>query len=313
MSEPTKHFEVAGPADFINNRLAQDFLEHCAARTSQALSEWLDRYAQPAPKLHEAMRYSLESRGKRIRPALVLASNRACGGAEEQALPAACAIEMVHTFSLIHDDLPGMDNDDLRRGVPTNHKVFGEGMAILAGDGLLSLAFELLSEEIRSAELAVALIGELARATGPAGMIGGQAMDLEFDAASTTDQLGEINAVHEAKTAALIRCACRMGGLCGEADEQELAVLGRFGHVIGLAFQVGDDLLDVTGSHSEVGKRTGKDVDAGKPNYVHATGVERAYQHQAKLLGQAVAALEGFGNSAELLTDLGRMIVQRRR
>ncbi len=222
------------------------------------------------PRLREAMAYSLLAGGKRLRPVLVLMACEACGGDIEAAIPAACAIEMIHTYSLIHDDLPAMDDDDYRRGRLTNHKVFGEAMAILAGDGLLTLAFEIMARDVRPAAVAAACCADLAFAAGACGMVGGQVADLEAESQSTSRvplneadpqtraaYAVELEAIHRRKTGRLIRSALTLGGRIAQADVATLGVLDHYGTCIGLAFQIADDVLDVTGTQEKLGKGVG--------------------------------------------------------
>ena len=257
------------------------------------------------------MRYSALAPGKRLRPYLVLASNRLIGAGEQEAWVAAAAVECVHAFSLIHDDLPAMDDDDLRRGRPACHKRFDEATAILAGDALLALAFELLAREIRDPSLAARMSLALARATGSCGMIGGQMSDLEGERQPPSFDL--TRAIHERKTVALFRAACELGGLAGRASDPDLATLCRFGQMVGRAFQIADDLLDVSPAATEVGKRTGKDAAAGKQTYPQCVGQEQARASADAAVEEAVAALEGFGPHADDLRALARFIVARTR
>src|SRR5579864_3779639 len=235
----------------------------------------LEKYVEQAPgvpsQLREAMAYSLLAGGKRLRPILVLLSCEACGGTTEAALPAACAIEMVHTYSLIHDDLPAMDNDDLRRGRPTNHVIFGEALAILAGDGLLTLAFEVLARNISPAETAAACCADLARAAGMAGMVGGQVADLEAEG-RTVASLEELEGIHRRKTGALLASALTMGARIAQAGNEDRHRLANFGRCLGLAFQITDDLLDVCGSVQTLGKAVQKDASHGKLTYPSLLG-----------------------------------------
>lgn len=292
---------------------ARDYLRSSSLLINEAIDALLDRYGVPQTLLHESMRYSLHAGGKRIRPALVLASCAACGGDEHAAVPAAAAIEMVHTFSLIHDDLPGMDDDDMRRGQPTNHKVFGEAVAILAGDGLLTMAFAVLAGEYDDPTVTGSLVRELSYATGARGIIGGQAFDVSFGTYDGPDRLERITAIHEAKTAALIRGACRMGAICARADEARYAMMDRFGQATGLAFQVADDLLDATGTADELGKQVGKDEAAGKPSYAVEAGVDAARRRADELRKNALEALEGLDDtSAVVLRGLAELMVNRR-
>jgi geranylgeranyl diphosphate synthase type II len=272
------------------------------------------RYHESPPRLIESIEYSLLAGGKRLRPALVLESARACGAthpAGRAALAAAAAIELIHTFSLVHDDLPAMDDDDLRRGRPTNHKVYGEAMAILAGDAMVAMAFEVLASDAEPT-VGVRLAAELARAAGPAGMIGGQVLDMEGENQSLT--LEQLQRLHRMKTGALLVAACRMGAIAGgEGDSSKLRALTTFGRHIGLAFQIVDDLLDVTASPEQLGKAAGKDAGKGKNTYPLLMGVEQSRREAARQLQAGLAALDELGPSADGLRALGRFIVDRDR
>jgi geranylgeranyl diphosphate synthase type II len=260
------------------------------------------------------VRYSLFAGGKRIRPVLVLAAGEAVGGVREEVLPLACAVEMIHTYSLIHDDLPAMDDDDLRRGKPTSHKVFGEAIAILAGDALLTRAFHLLAEvpddddetSIRRRLRATAVLGE---ACGTTGLIGGQVMDLESE--GRTIDAGSLECLHRAKTGALLSACLRGGAILGGAAETDLGFLTRYATAIGLAFQVVDDVLDATEDADRLGKTAGKDEAAGKATYVSIHGLERAREMAATLRGEALDALEPLGPRAERLAEIARLVVDR--
>ncbi len=261
------------------------------------------------------MRYSLFAGGKRVRPLLALAATEAVGGRLQDVLPFACAVEMIHTYSLIHDDLPAMDDDDLRRGKPTCHKVFGEAMAILAGDALLTRAFQVLSEvpadwdgeRVRRRLHALALLGE---AAGTSGLIGGQVEDLESEGRTVT--AAALERLHRAKTGALLGACVRGGALLGGAGDPELAAVGRYADAIGLAFQVVDDILDATEDEGRLGKTAGKDQAAGKATYVSVHGLERARSLASELLAEARQGLEPLGQRASLLRELARLIVERR-
>ena len=261
-------------------------------------------------RLRESMVYSIRAGGKRLRPVLVLLSCRSCGGQDESALPAAAAMEMIHTFSLIHDDLPAMDDDDLRRGQPTNHKVFGEGMAVLAGDALVTCAFGTIAKYVEDDRLAKRLVLELSEATGGAGMIGGQAVDILGP--GSEGQLEAVRRIHTLKTGKLFRAAARMGGLCGGASEPRVEQLGWFGLKCGLAFQVVDDLLDLTGTAEELGKEAQKDKRAGKLTYPSVAGEAASREHVKVLIGEAIGHLVDLGESGELLREFARMLVSRR-
>lgn len=267
------------------------------------------RYPTAPPRLLEAIEYSLLAGGKRLRPALVMESCRACGGGEssQAALAAAAAMELVHTFSLVHDDLPAMDDDDLRRGRPTNHKVFGEAMAILAGDAMVTMAFEAIAMDA-PAELVGPLSRELAAASGPAGMIGGQVLDMDEQKPKNLEQLQRL---HRMKTGALLTASCRMGAIATGADENKLAALDRFGRHLGLAFQIVDDLLDETSTPQQMGKATKKDAAKGKVTYPTLIGLEASRKEAEKNLKAALKAVDVLGPAAEQLKCLARFVVER--
>lgn len=279
----------------------------------QALKQALRQHESPPRTLAKAMRYSLFAGGKRIRPILALASGDVVGAAIERVLPFACAIEMIHTYSLIHDDLPAMDDDDLRRGKPTSHIVFGEGMAILAGDGLLTEAFRVMAEgglrDGRNRTAALRAMREVAAGAGAIGMVGGQVADLEAESRKPTKALVEY--IHTRKTAALIRASVRVGALLGEARPTQFARLDRYGMALGLAFQVADDILDVEGVTEKTGKRTGRDEELKKVTYPAAVGMTRAKQRAQELLDEALAALRPFGVTAEPLRQIATLVVER--
>ncbi len=290
-------------------------LRELAALVEPALEQALPPEQEWPATIHRAVRYSLLGGGKRIRPALALAAGDAVGGARAEVLPLAVAVEMIHTYSLIHDDLPAMDNDDLRRGRPTSHRVFGEAVAILAGDALLTRAFHLLAEvppdwdaaRLRRRLAATALLGE---ACGTTGLIGGQVEDLESE--NKAIPAAALERLHRAKTGALLR-ACVLGGaLLGGADAAQRAALERYAGAIGLAFQIVDDVLDATEGAEQLGKTAGKDQAAHKATYVSVHGLERAREMARGLLEEALAALAPFGPRGELLAGLARLIVERR-
>jgi geranylgeranyl diphosphate synthase type II len=281
----------------------------------------LARYGDAPPRLIEAIDYSLSAGGKRLRPTLVLESWRACageglaggsgGGAGDtgrSALAAAAAIELIHTFSLVHDDLPAMDNDDLRRGRPTNHKVFGEAMAILAGDAMTTMAFEIIA---RDAEPTVAaqLVGELARASGPRGMIGGQVLDMEGEGKRLT--MDELRRLHRMKTGALLSCACGLGAIAAGASARQMDAVTAYGRHLGLAFQIIDDVLDVTSTPEQMGKATNKDAAKGKNTYPSLIGLDESRRQAGEQLASALAAVEGLGASGKGLRVLARFVVER--
>ena len=275
----------------------------------------LDAYTQFGDKcpqaLAEAIRYGLLGPGKRLRPQLVLWAAAACGREVEPALPAACAVEMVHAYSLIHDDLPAMDDDDLRRGRPTCHKVFGESTAILAGDSLLALAFEVLASDVRPPELAARCCAELAHAAGATELVGGQADDLA--APSREPDIDLLQAIHRRKTGAMFRVSLRLGGLVGGAAPGELEALETFGRCFGLAFQITDDLLDVAGREEVVGKRVGKDARLGKMTFPGLMGVQRSRRRAEELVNEACRAIAPLGAPARPLVDIAQFILARNR
>lgn len=279
------------------------------------VDEALDRYLPPEeafpPEIHRAVRYSVFAGGKRLRPLLVLCAADVFG-AGQKAMPAACAVEMVHTYSLIHDDLPALDNDDFRRGRPSNHKVYGEAMAILAGDALLTRAFELLAEEAAKhipAEKALTLVKELGAAAGTGGMIGGQVVDILSEGNTVSPEVLEY--IHRHKTGALITCCIRLGAIVGGADDEELAALTRFAQKMGLAFQIVDDILDVVGDEKKLGKKVGADAAKKKVTYPAVHGLEQARQKAESLYHEGVKELERFGSRAEPLKQLARLLVFR--
>lgn len=283
------------------------YIDSLVDRINRAIEDICRQYLTGPAKLRDAIQYGLSSGGKRIRPLLVLLSADACGGDTEEALIPAAALEAVHTFSLIHDDLPAMDDDDYRRGKPTLHKVFGEAIAILAGDGLFSFAFELISGFYKGSDSQKnRMIYELSIASGPCGMIGGQVLDIEFDPACicqpveltggdvhTGDIVDKIHKIHQMKTAALIRCACRLGAISADAPEERIAGLGDYGWYLGMAFQIVDDLLDITSSSNVVGKKVGKDKLKGRPNYAVycKDGVDGARRKAFECINKAKDAL----------------------
>ena len=293
------------------------FLQDARRRVDEALERLLppaiDDPKAPCPaRLAEAMRHSLLGGGKRLRPALVLMAAEACGADPMVALPSACALEMVHTYSLVHDDLPAMDDDDLRRGRPTCHKAFDEATAILAGDALLTLAFEVVAREVRPAEAAAASVRVLAEAAGPAGMVGGQMADLQAEGRddATLDALEEI---HRRKTGALLRASLQLGALAAGASEAIREALDVYGQGVGLAFQIVDDLLDVQGDEAKMGKRVGKDSGLGKWTYPGLLGIEGSRRRARQAADEAVAALEPLGDRAGRLRALAIDLLERDR
>jgi geranylgeranyl diphosphate synthase, type II len=262
--------------------------------------------------LRNSMNYSLEAGGKRIRPVLVFAGAEAVGGSADAVMSAAVAMEMIHTFSLIHDDLPAMDDDSLRRGKPTNHKVYGDAIAILAGDGLLAEAFYLLADTkgVSDAKLLLDTIRDIASATGGRGMTGGQVIDID----STDKQIGEaqLTKLHLMKTGALLKTSVMAGARLAGADEGQLALLGKYGESIGLAFQIADDILDIEGDEAELGKDIGSDEGNSKSTYPAIIGLDASKRQAAALVDQAIASVKPFGVAGEPLELIAKYIVERR-
>ncbi len=288
------------------------YLARCTAEVNAALDHYLPRASARPATLHQAMRYSLFAGGKRLRPALCLAAAEACGGSRAEAMPLACAVECIHTYSLIHDDLPAMDNDDFRRGKPTNHKVFGEGIAILAGDALLTIAFEMVTAARGWPRYPhQRLIRDLAAAAGSRQLVGGQVADLEAEGRPVTP--AQLRYIHERKTSALLCCAVRLGGMSANCPPAQLAALSDFGRHVGLAFQVIDDILDVTQSSEQLGKTAGKDAASRKATYPALVGLEKARAIAGQLTRRAFAALRPFRGRARALEALAAHLLQRDR
>jgi len=290
----------------------QKFLSAKTAAVNDALDRFLPAEKCKPATIHRAMRYSIFAGGKRIRPALCLAAAEACGGKESDAIPLACAVECIHTYSLIHDDLPAMDDDDYRRGKLTNHKVFGEGIAILAGDALLTVAFEMAAEckgWPRYGHREIIL--ELARASGSLRLIAGQVADLESEGKKIS--ASELKFIHECKTSALLCCSVRLGGMSANCKEAQLNALTSFGYHVGLAFQVIDDILDVTQTSDKLGKTAGKDTKAQKATYPAIVGLEKSRKIAQLLTNQAFAALKPLGPRAEALRGLAEYLLKRDR
>lgn len=286
------------------------YLQSCAQRVDRALDGFLPKATTKPPTIHRAMRYSLFAGGKRMRPVLCLAAAEACGGDLSAALPAACAVECVHTYSLVHDDLPCMDDDDLRRGRPTSHKVFGEGIAVLAGDALLTQAFEILAQAAPTKRHSVAaMIRELAVAAGSVKLIAGQVADLEGEGKKATR--AQLRFIHECKTAAMIEVSLRLGAMSANATPAKLAALTDFGRNLGLAFQVIDDILDVTQTSEKLGKSAGKDVAAEKTTYPSVIGLEASKREARKLTASALSALKSFGSRGATLRALAEYLLER--
>lgn len=290
-----------------------DLLDPQVEQARMLIEQHLDLYTQFADDcpehLREAVRYSLLGGGKRLRPLLTLAAAKLCGGSFEAALPAACAVEMIHTYSLIHDDLPAMDDDDLRRGRASCHVQFDEATAILAGDALNTLAFEIIARHLKPAEAAAAAVAELAKAAGPEGMVGGQADDLRSEFAENDVEL--LKSIHKRKTAALLTASLKIGAISANASKDQRSALEYYGNNVGLAFQIIDDLLDLRGEETKIGKRTGKDCQQGKLTYPGVIGIEASEKLAEDLAAKAIESLACFGDAANPLKLFAQFVVDR--
>lgn len=287
------------------------YLRECSQEVDRCLDRLLPPETQLPATIHRAMRYSVFAGGKRIRPALVLAAGTSVGGDRDILLNLGSAIEMIHTYSLIHDDLPALDNDDLRRGVPTSHKVFGEAIAILAGDSLMTRCYQLLADLPGVGEsVRLAIVREIARATGTIdGMIGGQVVDLESEGKAIGPDV--LDYIHKSKTGALLTVCTRCGGIAAGAAPGELGILTEYGRRVGLAFQIVDDILDLTGSSQSLGKTAGKDVRVRKATYPALHGLEASRKRAQELVAEAIEGTGSLGDPAEPLRALARFIVDR--
>ena len=292
---------------------AAAYLDRWAKRVEEELDRLVPESSEP-PEIFKIMRYSLFAGGKRLRPVLCVAGCEAVGGNPEFILPAACALECIHSYSLIHDDLPAMDDDDLRRGMPTNHKVYGEAAAILAGDGLQALAFELMANQQMGAKVSperhVKAIRMVADAAGATGMVGGQLLDIRAN--GRVSDMAHLEEIHRRKTGALLRVSVCLGGLLGGGDEAQLAALRVYGEKIGLAFQIVDDILDVEGDEALMGKPIGSDEGLNKATYPALYGMEESKKLARSTCEEALGALEIFPNKAPELESLAHFIILRR-
>jgi len=290
----------------------QQFLATRTQAVNTALDQFLPSEKTRPATIHKAMRYSLFAGGKRMRPALCLADVEACGGSDAAALPLACAVECIHTYSLIHDDLPAMDNDDFRRGKPTNHKVFGDGIAVLAGDALLTQAFEIAAQAKGWPRYPhQKIILEIAKASGSLQLVAGQVADLESEGRKIS--ANELRYIHERKTSALLCCSVRLGGMSANCTSAQLKALTDFGYHVGLAFQVIDDILDVTQTSEQLGKTAGKDNKAQKATYPAIVGLEKSRKIAEQLTAKAFAALKTFNGKAVALEALAEFLLKRDR
>jgi geranylgeranyl diphosphate synthase, type II len=286
------------------------YLRSRQKKIDRALERYLPSENARPPTIHKAMRYSLFAGGKRLRPILCLAAAETCGGKIDNALPLACALECIHTYSLVHDDLPSMDNDDFRRGRPTCHKVFGEGIAVLAGDALLTIAFEIVSRAKLSARYNMSiLLREIAVAAGSRKLIAGQVADLEGEGRKI-DMAG-LRYIHENKTAAILTTSVRLGAMSAGANPKQLDAITKFGRALGLAFQIIDDILDVTQTSEKLGKSAGKDVAAKKATYPAVIGLEKSRLEAKRLTRQAHNALSIFDGKGEALHALANYLLER--
>jgi geranylgeranyl diphosphate synthase type II len=296
---------------------ASESLTQYFTRRSEEVNQWLDGFlpqeATPPTAIHRAMRYSIFAGGKRLRPVLVLASGEALGAESDELMPAACAIEMIHTYSLIHDDLPAMDNDDLRRGRPTCHKAFGEALAILSGDALLTQAFRILASDAphRDARKQIQVIREISTAAGTVeALIGGQVVDMESEGKAI--DAATLEYIHRSKTGAMIRASVIVGGLIAGADDEQMTKLDAYSRRIGLAFQIADDILDVTQTSEQLGKTAGKDQAASKATYPAIHGLQASEKKARELVEEAVAVVSTIGGDAQVLAAIARFIVERK-
>jgi geranylgeranyl diphosphate synthase type II len=288
----------------------KSYLATRAAEVDAALDAFLPKAKERPATIHAAMRYSVFAGGKRLRPVLCLAAAEACGGEISDALAPACAVELMHTYSLVHDDLPAMDDDDLRRGRPTCHKVYGEGVAVLCGDALLTESFIVLARTPATKRYGVReFISELAETGGSRKLIGGQVMDLEGEGKKLTKR--DLVRIHEAKTAALLTSSLRLGGMTANASPAKLEALTEFGHALGLAFQVIDDILDVTQSTEVLGKTAGKDVAVEKSTYPAILGLDASRREAARLTAAAMDALKPFGKKGVRLREIAEYLLKR--
>ena len=290
------------------------YLHDRSALVDQALQRWLPSESVLPFSLHQSMRYSVFAGGKRLRPILMIAASEAVGGSAKQVMHAACALEMIHTYSLVHDDLPAMDDDDFRRGRPTNHKKYGEATAILAGDALLTEAFRLLANaeanRLIAPEKVLRVIELVARHAGSQGMVGGQVVDMEAEGKEI--DFPTLEYIHTHKTGGLVLASVQAGALLGGGDEEQIAALTRFGGAAGLAFQIADDILDVVGDQAELGKDVGSDQARGKATYPALLGLAESRQRANELCNRAVESLTPLGAAAETLQLLARYIVDRK-
>lgn len=279
----------------------------------EALSQYLPGEDEYPETIHQSMRYSMLAGGKRLRPVLVLAAAEAVGGDVKKVIPAACAIEMIHTYSLIHDDLPAMDDDNYRRGKPTNHVVYGEAIAILAGDALLTLAFEVLSSLVEEPGIApqkvLRVIKEISLAAGSRGLIGGQVVDIGSENLDISAET--LKYIHIHKTGALFKAALKTGAILSSASEEQITALSRYAHFLGLGFQITDDILDIEGDTEKLGKPVGSDIKKKKATYPSIFGLQEAKQMAREAVAESLMSLEGFDERADFLREMARYLLER--
>ncbi|MBL7685091.1 MAG: polyprenyl synthetase family protein [Deltaproteobacteria bacterium] len=290
----------------------KQYLKQRKQEVESALEQYLPQERQWPERLHESMLYSIRAGGKRLRPILALAACEAVGGSMNRVMPIAAALEMIHTYSLIHDDLPAMDDDDLRRGKPTNHKIYGEAMAILAGDALLTEAFRIMAKHRHpqvDPVVLIEVIEQIADASGSQGMAGGQVVDLESEKKHIT--LSELERLHQHKTGRLIRVSVEAGARLGGGSSEQVKALGLYGEKIGLAFQIADDVLDIEGGE-EIGKDIGSDLEKEKSTYPRLMGIEESKRRAALLIEESIQLLNPFGESAQPLREIARYVVSRK-
>lgn len=286
----------------------KNILDEYSLAIDNALIEYVPDVQDGQQSVVKAMKYSITNGGKRIRPLLALEFCKMCGGDVKKAMPLACAVEFIHTYSLIHDDLPCMDDDDVRRGNPACHKMYGEATALLAGDALLTHAFELICSSDISPEQKINAVNLLAQNAGVNGMIGGQVLDLKYE--ETDPTISDLLTVHKLKTGALISAACLMGCIAANADEQKMIAASKFAYYLGIAFQIKDDILDVSGDENIIGKPVGSDADNNKTTYVSLVGISKAQENVEKLTNSAVEQLKNFENT-EFVEFLANYLINR--
>lgn len=292
----------------------EQYLKTKKAEVDQALERYITKERKYPENLYKSMNYSVAAGGKRLRPILAIAASEAIGGEQAQVMPLACALEMIHTFSLIHDDLPSMDDDDLRRGIPTNHKVFGEGIAVLAGDALLAEAFYCMTHpellDAVPAPLLLEVVRDVSSATGPRGMVGGQVIDIESEGKDLT--VADLESLHLYKTGKLLTVSVTSGAKIAGANSEQLEAITRYGEAVGLAFQIADDILDIEGTEEEIGKPIGSDINKKKATFPAIVGMKESKERAMELIDIAIGAIKDFSPQADPLRGIARYIIERR-